>query len=165
VTFAAGLVAGIVITALGGVFVFQARVIEGSGRSRMPDLRNLIAVAALIIAIVALARSGDRGSTPARDVTGPTATSVVPPTASSSLPGSPSSTTSTTELHPVTVPKVIGLTQTDAIAALDRAGLRARVQPFAVGNVPAGFVVTETPMAFSTATSGSIVLLGVSTGA
>jgi cytoskeletal protein RodZ len=172
VTFVAGLVAGIIITALGGLFVFQARVIEGSGRARRPDLRNLIAVAALIIAIVALARSGDHDATTTSDVTVPTLeppTSV--PTTTSSAPGSSSSTTSTTsststtDLRPVTVPNVVGLEQTAAIAALQRAGLRSRVQSLALGNVPAGFVVTQTPIAYSTTTSGSIVLLGVSAGA
>jgi hypothetical protein len=173
VTFVAGLVAGIIITALGGLFVFQARVIEGSGRARRPDLRNLIAVAALIIAIVALARSGDHDATTTSDATIPT---LEPPTSvattTSSAPGSSSSSTtsrasstSTTDLRPVTVPNVVGLEQTAAIAALQRAGLRSRVQSLALGNVPAGFVVTQTPMAYSTTTSGSIVLLGVSAGA
>jgi hypothetical protein len=170
VTFVAGLVAGIVITALGGLFVFQARVIEGKGRNRMPDLRNLIAVAALIIAIVALVRSGDHGTTTTTALTVPTAeppTADVP-TTTSSAPGSSSSTTSTTTttlLRQVTVPSVVGLAQTAAIAALQRAGLRSRVQSLALGNVPAGFVVTQTPIAYSTTTSGAIVVLGVSAGA
>jgi hypothetical protein len=175
VTFVAGLVAGITITALGALFVFQARVIEGKGRDRMPDLRNLIAVAALIIAIVALVRSGDHHATAKTDATVPTtepSTSAGPTTASSSpgssAPGSSSSTTSTTSttlLRQVTVPNVVGLAQTTAIAALQRAGLRSRVQSLALGNVPAGFVVTQTPIAYSTTTSGAIVVLGVSAGA
>jgi hypothetical protein len=173
VTFVAGLVLGIIITALGGLFVFQARVIEGNGRARMPDLRNLIAVAALIIAIVALARSGDHDATTTSDVTvstlepptsAPSTTSSAPGSSLSSGTTSTTSSTSTTELRPVTVPNVVGLEQTAAIAALQRAGLRSHVQSLALGNVPAGFVVTQTPIAYSTTTSGSMVLLGVSAG-
>jgi len=164
VTFVAGLVAGTILTTLGGLFVFQARVIEGEGRARMPDLRNLIAVAALVIAIIALVRSGHHDATATGDTTPPTAapaTSLAPTT--SSPPSS--STTSSTVLRQVTVPNVVGQAQADAIATLERAGLRARVQPLSLPNkVPAGFVVTQSPLAFSTTTSGAMVLLGISAG-
>jgi hypothetical protein len=169
VTFVAGLVAGIIITTLGAMFVFQARVIEGAGRNRMPDLRSLIAVAALIIAIVALARSGQHDTTATTAVTVPTTPAAGPPTtarAANSSTTSPSSTspstTSTTLLRQVTVPKVVGLTQAAAIAALEGNGLRSHVQMLPLSNVPPGFVVTQSPDAFSTTTSGAIVALGVS---
>ena len=57
-TFAVGLVAGIVATVLVALLVFKARVIAGTAKPRLPDLRMAIAVAALIVAIVALVRSG-----------------------------------------------------------------------------------------------------------
>jgi beta-lactam-binding protein with PASTA domain len=42
--------------------------------------------------------------------------------------------------------------------------LRTHLEPLPLSNVPAGFVVTQTPPAFSTTTSGAIVVLGVSAG-
>jgi hypothetical protein len=168
VTFVAGLVAGILITTLGALFVFQARVIEGADRSRMPDLRSLIAVAALIIAIVALARSGQHDTAATTAVTPSTAptTPAAGGPSSTAAPGSTSSTssstTSTTVLREVNVPKVIGLTRAAAIAALQSAGLRSHVQMLPLPNVPPGFVVTQSPEAFSTTSSGAVVSLGVS---
>ena len=162
VTFAAGIIAGIVVTALVGLFVFQARVISGDRKVPRPDLRSLVAVAALVVAIIALVRSGDNGS-PASDTTPrPTDQPVttVAPTISSTTTSE--STTSTTVLRDVTVPNVVGMTQTTAAETLTRAGLRSHVQTLPLTNVPAGFVVTQTPMAFSTTTSGAIVSLGVS---
>jgi hypothetical protein len=160
VTFVAGLVAGIIITTLGALFVFQARVIEGAGRNRMPDLRSLIAVAALIIAIVALARSGQHDS---KATTVATVPATVPTTTGApAATSSTSSTTSTTVLRQVTVPKVVGLSQEAAIAALQGSGLRSHVQMLPLANVPPGFVVTQSPGAFETTTSGAIIALGVS---
>lgn len=131
----------------------------------MPDLRSLIAVAALIIAIVALARSGQHDTTTtAAAVPATVPTPAAPPTttAPGSTSSSSSSTTSTTVLREVNVPKVVGLTRDAAIAALQSAGLRSHVQTLPLTNVPPGFVVTQSPMAFSTTSSGAIVSLGVS---
>jgi PASTA domain len=160
VTFAAGVVAGIVATALVALLVFKARVIAGSAGTRLPDLRTVIAVAALVVAIVALVRSGHTSqprSTSARPV-GP------PSTASSTSAPAPSSTTSSV-LTTVTVPNVVGLSQSNATMQLQRAGLRTQVRPLPLGNVVPGFVVEQTPMAFSTTSSGAVVVLGVSTTA
>jgi hypothetical protein len=166
VTFAAGVVAGIVATALVALLVFKARVIAGSAGTHLPDLRTVIAVAALIVAIVALVRSGHTSrstSAAAGAANGAPSTSAAPSTAGSTS-GPPSSTTSTV-LTNVTVPNVIGLSQTNAILQMQRAGLRTQVRPLPLNSVPAGFVVEQTPMAFSTTSSGGVVVLGVSSTA
>ena len=163
-TFAAGVVAGIVATALVALLDFKARVIAGTAGTRMPDLRTMIAVAALVVAIVALVRSGHTSgskSTSARPE-GPPSTSA--PSTADSTSAPPSSTTSTA-LTTVTVPNVIGLSQSNATLQLQRAGLRTQVRQLPLGNVLPGFVVEQTPMAFSTTSSGAVVVLGVSSTA
>jgi len=162
VTFAAGVVAGIVATALVALLVFKARVIAGTAGTRMPDLRTMIAVAALVVAIVALVRSSHTSGPESTGASnGPPSTSAAPSTApSTSAP--PSSTTSTV-LTTVSVPNVVGLSQSNATMQLQRVGLRTQVRPLPLGNVLPGFVVEQTPMAFSTTSSGAVVVLGVST--
>ena len=162
-TFAAGVVAGIVATALVALLVFKARVIAGSAGTHLPDLRMVIAVAALVVAIVALVRSGHTSgseSTSARPE-GPPSTSPAPSTADST--SAPPSSTTSTVLTTVSVPNVVGLSQSNAILQLQRAGLRTQVRQLPLGNVLPGFVVEQTPMAFSTTSSGAVVVLGVST--
>jgi PASTA domain len=168
VTFAVGLVAGIVATVLVALLVFKARVIAGSAHARLPDLRTVIAVAALIIAIVALVRSGHTSqtrstSTASGDASDSPSTSPAP-SSSASTAGPPSSTTSTV-FTTVTVPNVIGLSQSNAVTQLQRAGLRTQVRPLPLKSVPPGFVVEQTPIAFSTTSSGAVVVLGVSSAA
>jgi beta-lactam-binding protein with PASTA domain len=65
----------------------------------------------------------------------------------------------------VTVPNVIGLPQAAAIEQLRVVGLKADVQTLPLKSVPAGFVVTQTPNAFSTTTTNAIIALGVSAAA
>lgn len=166
-TFAVGLVAGIVATVLVALLVFKARVIAGTAKTRLPDLRMAIAVAALIVAIVALVRSGhtsDARSTNSAHIDASDSPSTSPaPSSSAPTPG-PSSTTSSV-FTTVTVPNVTGLSQSDAVTQLQRAGLRTQVRPLALRSVPAGFVVEQSPIAFSTTTSGAVVVLGVSSAA
>jgi hypothetical protein len=164
VTFAAGVIAGIVATAVVALLVFKARLIAGNVGINLPDLRTVIAVAALVVAIVALVRSGhtsDSQSTSAAN--GTPSTSPAPSTPRST--SGPSSSTTSTVLTNVTVPNVIGLSQSNAIARLQSAGLRTQVRPLPLGNVLPGFVVEQTPMAFSTTSSGAVVVLGVSSTA
>ena len=165
-TFAAGVVAGIVATALVALLVFKARVIAGRAGTRMPDLGTVIAVAALVLAIVALVRSGHTSGSESTGAGpgGPPSTSPAPSTVDSTSAPAPSSTTSTV-LTTVTVPNVVGLSQSNATMQLQRAGLRTQVRPLPLGNVVPGFVVEQTPIAFSTTSSGAAVVLGVSTTA
>jgi eukaryotic-like serine/threonine-protein kinase len=162
VTFATGLVAGIVAAAFVGFLVFKARVIEGTANTRLPDLRMVIAVAALVVAIVALVRSGhtDPGatSTAPSSTSSPTSTSPEPSTSSVSS----SSTTTSSVFSTVIVPNLVGLSQSAAVAELQNAGLKSKIESLPLSNVPAGFVVTQTPGALSTTTTGAVVMLGVS---
>ncbi|MDP9332972.1 MAG: hypothetical protein M3Q30_06655, partial [Actinomycetota bacterium] len=80
-TFAAGVVAGIVATTLVALLVFKARVIAGTAGTHLPDLRTVIAVTALVVATVALVRSGHTSrstSAAAGAANGPPTTSPVP---------------------------------------------------------------------------------------
>jgi hypothetical protein len=164
VTFVAGIVAGIVATVLVALLVFKARVIAGNAGTRLPDLRTVIAVAALVVAIVALVRSGHTSRSQSTSATNDTPSTAPAPSTAGSTTGPRSSTTSTV-LTTVTVPNVIGLSQSNAISQLQRAGLRTQVRPLPLGNILPGFVVEQTPMAFSSASSGAVVVLGVSSTA
>ena len=161
VTFAAGFLVGIAATAFVGMLVFKARVIAGNSNVRLPDLRTVIAVVALMLSIVALARSGRTGSPSSSAAAGgaddPPSTAPVHSTATS--------TTTSSVLKTLTVPNVVGLSQSAATLELQHAGLRSRIEPLPLSSVPAGFVVTQTPGAFTTTTSNSVVILGVSAAA
>jgi hypothetical protein len=162
VTFVAGLLAGLVAAAIFGLLVFKARVIAGRASTRLPKLSTVIAVVALVVAVIALFRSGEadpRSTAPPGSTSDPASTS--PP--SSTLVST--STTTSSVLATITVPNVVGLSQSAATSELQHAGLRSRIEPLPLSSVPAGFVVTETPGAFSTTTSNAIVVLGVSAAA
>lgn len=164
VSFAAGVVAGIVATALVAFLIFKARVIAGQTTTRLPDARMVIAVIALFIAVIALVRSGHtstNASTHSSDTTDeprPTA----PTTATSG--GTATSTTTSTVFTSVTVPNVVGAQQADAIKQLKRVGLDAKIELLPLSSAPPGFVVTQAPVALSTTTTHAIVTLGVSSG-
>jgi hypothetical protein len=163
VTFAAGVVVGIALTAFVRMLVFKARVIAGSSNIRLPDLRTAIAVLALMLSIVALARSGRTSSS--SPSAAPNGTGDPPSTAPAQSAVNSTSTTSSSVLKTLTVPNVVGLSQSAATLELQRAGLRSRIEPLPLSSVVAGFVVTQTPGAFTTATSNSVVILGVSAAA
>jgi PASTA domain len=162
VTFAAGLVAGLVATAVFALLVFKARVIAGRASTRLPNLSTVVAVIALVVAVIALVRSGDAGS---RSTAPPGSTSDPPTTAPLSSTVVSTSTTRSSVLATITVPNVVGLSQSAATSELQHAGLRSRSEPLPLSSVPAGFVVTQTPGAFSTTTSNAVVVLGVSAAA
>ena len=159
-SFVTGLVAGIVAAALAGFFVFRARAVAGQPSGRYLDLRALISLAALVVAVLALVRSGDSGS----DSTSSASSAATDPSSSSvTTDGSASSSTSSSILvSNVTVPNVVGLSQTAATQALQAVGLRVHVQSLPLSNVPAGFVVTQTPIAFSTTAPNAVVIIGAS---
>jgi serine/threonine-protein kinase len=64
----------------------------------------------------------------------------------------------------VTVPRVIGMHQADAEAALDRVGLVATIETAADDTVPVGDVVDQDPAANTSLAPGSAVTLTVSSG-
>jgi hypothetical protein len=163
VSFVTGLLAGIVATALAGFFVFRARAVGGQSSGRYLDLRALISLLALVVAVVAFVRSGDSGSDSA---SAPSAPATDRSSSSVATDGSASSSTSSSVLVAnVTVPTVVGLSQKDATAELQALGLRVLVQTLPLRNVPPGFVVTQTPIAFSTTTRNTVVIIGVSVAA
>lgn len=161
-SFVAGLVAGLVAAAVFGLLVFKARVIAGRTSTRLPKLSTVIAVVALVVAVIALFRSGEADR---RSTTPPGSANDPPSTAPPSSIAVSTSTTRSSILATITVPNVVGLSQSAATSELQHAGLRSRVEPLPLSSVPAGFVVTETPGAFSTTTSNAVVVLGVSAGA
>jgi hypothetical protein len=167
VTFAIGVVAGLAAAAFVGFLVFKARLIAGTASMGLPDLRTVIAVVALIVAIIALVRSGHTDPRSATDASSSSSdsasTSPEPSTSAVSSTSSSSATTSSSVLSTVIVPNLVGLSQSAAVADLQNAGLKSKVESLPLSNgTPPGFVVTQTPVALSTTTSGATVLLGVS---
>ena len=68
--------------------------------------------------------------------------------------------------QPIPVPKVVGLKQADAVAALQAAGFRPSIDDATVfdRNVPAGSVSVQSPAAGQSATKGSTITLTLSKG-
>jgi eukaryotic-like serine/threonine-protein kinase len=66
---------------------------------------------------------------------------------------------------PIAVPQVAGMTQTDAITTLVKAGFKADVVSQSSGSVSVGTVISQDPVAGVTANSGSTVTINVSSGA
>ena len=64
----------------------------------------------------------------------------------------------------ITVPNLVGMTKAQALAALDKFKLLAKVIEQDIANVAAGTVANQTPKAGSTATTQTVVTITVSTG-
>ena len=161
------MVTGLVAAAIAGMLVFRARVVSGHPSNRYLDLRALIAVAALFIAIVALVRSnGHNANDSQRAAADVTSTTPRPSETNAEAPptDAPVSTTTIAQAE-VSVPNLVGLSQSDATARLHAAGLQASIQKVPLANVPAGFVVTQTPAALASTTANSSVIIGVSSSA
>jgi hypothetical protein len=62
----------------------------------------------------------------------------------------------------VRVPSVRGLTEATALSLLQKAGLQSNVDAIPLANVPAGYVITQSPLPESTAPPGTTVNLQVS---
>jgi hypothetical protein len=125
------------------------------GRSllRRQALPTIIALVALVCSVIALVEStrSDRSSGVAR--AGPTTTTAAPTTTA------PADTTTRAS---TSVPRVLGLSETDAVAMLRRAGFQFSVETLALANVPTGYVISQSPLPESTAPAGSTVNLIVS---
>jgi hypothetical protein len=65
---------------------------------------------------------------------------------------------------PVTVPDVVGLTQADAITALEGAGFVVSVETATSSTVLAGLVISQAPVGGSDSTAGATVIIVVSSG-
>ena len=92
------------------------------------------------------------------------ATAFCPKTASVLLLSGTEMKTCTKHTEPakITVPKLIGMTKDDALAALSKLKLKSKVAEKAVSGVVPGTVAEQTPSAGSTATSQTVVTITVS---
>jgi PASTA domain len=118
----------------------------------------IVALLALVVASVALVESthshGGRTSAAAATVT-----TTVPALA-------PSSTAPTTDAATaggdVRVPNVLRLPEKNAVTILTQAGFQASVDSISLANVPAGYVMSQSPLPDSTAPPGTTVNLQIS---
>ena len=160
--FFAGAIAGAVIGLIAGALL-QRR--GGSGFFAGRGFATAVAVLALVVAAVALARS-DHNPSPgtATPVTAAPATAATTTTAAAAttttLAGSP--TTGSQPGGPITVPQVQTLSRADAVGMLERLGLKVSIETLPLSNVPAGFVLSQSPLAGATVPKGTLVTLEVS---
>jgi hypothetical protein len=160
-SFLGGALVGVVI-GLGAGLLF--------GRSSRPDGSNrggiaiVMAALALIASGIAVARSGSHDHTTA--ATGAVATQPAATTSTTGAALAPSTTPATAPgLVPgatVSVPQVVTFSRDAAVAALGKAGLKASVETLALANVPAGFVISQSPLPAAEVAVGTSVSLVVS---
>jgi PASTA domain len=116
-----------------------------------------ISAVALVVAGIALARSGGHGRSAASS---PTTTSS---TTTTTVPEPAGSTTPSTQLGgTVSVPNVVGTARNVAVATLEKAGLKVSVDTLALANVPPGFVISQNPLPAGLVMPGATVALVVS---
>jgi serine/threonine-protein kinase len=125
--------------------------------SRLVSLRvvaGVIATTALALGALALVRGAgnDRPPTPPATTAPAVVTTVAPST----------TTPRSAPVHTVGVPNVVGLTRADALVALEDAGFAVHVDSMALGSVPDGFVVSQSPLPSAQLRKGSTVALVVS---
>jgi len=134
-------------------------------RQRQPDRTKLggtaiaMAAVALIASGIALARSGRHDQTsPANG--GPTTSTPLAATAPSS--STSTSTTTPSLVSTASVPNVVGERTATATATLGHLGLKATVETLGLANVPAGFVISQSPLPAAVVPFGTAVSLVVS---
>jgi hypothetical protein len=126
--------------------------------TRLVGLRSaagVIAATALAVGVLALVRgsgSDSRPPTPSTTAAPVVTTAVVPST----------TTPRRAPVHTVSVPNVVGLARVAALAALQDAGFAARVDTLPLPSVPAGFVVSQSPLPAAEIRKGATVALVVS---
>ena len=163
-SFLGGAIVGLVIGLLGGVILARPRRADPEagppGRRSRSDWSGIaIAMAALALGAsgVALVRSDRRRSN------GSTAPAGSTPTSTTGVaPARPTTTTVTSGTATVSVPNVVGMARTNAEASLQDAGLKASVETLSLANVPAGFVISQTPLPAAVVPIGTTVSLVVS---
>lgn len=161
--FLAGVIAGCALGVVAGVLLQRraggSSLVEGRG------FATTIAILALVVGAVALARSGrDRDHTAATGgMPGATSTTGTTP-AVTATPNTPSTSAASQPTGLVAVPNVSHppLTRKDAVDILKRAGLQVSIESLPLANVPAGFVISQNPLPAAMATTGSTVTLVVS---
>jgi hypothetical protein len=168
-SFLGGLVVGAAVGLSAGVLLARPRRRDPEGepgRSARARRRSsnrspaTIVIAALALAAsgVALARSNEHQAP-----TGPAATdTTAATTATGPLPTAPATTRPAASAATVSVPNVVGLDRATAEATLERVGLATSVSTLALSNVPAGFVVTESPPTAALVAKGTKISLVVS---
>lgn len=151
-SFFAGAIVGGVL-GLGGGMLLARRQPAGSTRG---GLAIVMAALALIASGIAIARS-DRHN--------PASVPAGSPSPSTTSPAVPLTSTTTSSLSlgaTVSVPNVVAQSRATAMATLDNLGLKATVETLALANVPAGFVISQSPLPAAVVTVGTSVSLVVS---
>ena len=139
---------------VGAVLGFGAATIRARRTGEL-GVATILAAVALIVAAIALARSGGHDHV----VVAPTPTT----TTSTTQVAASSTTTSTTQVAPtVSVPNVVGQARQQAVTALVAAGLRVSIDTLALANVPPGFVISQNPLPAGIVARGTTILLVVS---
>jgi len=157
--FAAGLVIGL---AAGAALVLLLGHARRGQLEAHTTLAIGLAVVALVLSIVAVARSRSDTSTAPNDATRSTVAASPPAGTAFTAPATVPAT-STTLL--VSTPNVIGLSRDAAITLLTGQGLRPDVESEVLTNVPAGFVVSQSPLGGTEVPLGSTVVITVSSSA
>jgi PASTA domain len=159
--FLAGLIVGCVV-GLGAGIVLQRRagastLLAGAG------FATVIAMTALVVAAVALARSDSRhGPAPVGSAVASAST------ASTTTTAARATTTTTSTAHPsglVSVPNVEHLARAEAVSILEHAGLKVSIESLPLANVPAGYILSQSPLPAAMTTAGATVALVVSAAA
>ena len=115
-----------------------------------------MAALALAASGVALVRSDRRRSA------GASALAASPTSTTGAAPAASTTTSVTSGAATVSVPNVVGTARTNAEASLRNAGLKVSVETLSLANVPAGFVISQTPLPAAVVPIGATVSLVVS---
>jgi cytoskeletal protein RodZ len=157
--FVAGALAGGVV-GLGAGVILQRR----AGRAGVIERRGFataLAMVALVVAAVALANSDRRGAHTGDAAAVSSATTAT----TTSTPATATTSTSTTPTGLISVPNVEHLSRSDAVPILERAGLKVSIESLPLADVPAGFVISQSPLPGAMAPAGATVALVVSAAA
>jgi hypothetical protein len=152
-SFFGGALVGGVLGLGGGVLLARRQRPAGSHRG---DLAIVMAAVALIASGIAIARSDRHNSTT------PPAASPSPSTTIAAVPSTSTTASSLSLGATVSVPNVVAQSRASAEATLDNLGLKATVETLALANVPAGFVISQSPLPAAVVTVGTSVSLVVS---
>jgi PASTA domain-containing protein len=147
---------------LGGAIGFTAGFLvlsrRGAAIARTPAAALGVGTLALVVAVVALARSSPGTRTEVRTI-------AAPPPSTATTSASTTTTTTAPRDAMVVVPSVQGLQRDAATAELQAVGLKVSLESISLANVPSGHVISQTPLPDSTVPVGTTVQLVVSAAA